>query len=138
MQKEIQIAIALVWRAGRLLVTRRPFDAHLGGLWEFPGGKLEPGETAERCAEREVSEEVAMSVAARRTRTPIRHEYSERTVVLHPVDCEWQHGDPELRGVIEARWVAPRELEALAFPAANAALIRELIQAESAVSFDMP
>ena len=79
--KTIRVAIALVWDQERLLVTRRPEGTHLAGHWEFPGGKLEPGEAAESCAVREVLEEVGLRVAARSMRTPIEHTYSDRSVV---------------------------------------------------------
>jgi mutator protein MutT len=122
----VDVAIALVWRDGRLLVTRRPGNVHLGGHWEFPGGKLGPGETVEACAERELYEEVHVVARARSRRASIAWEYAERHVTLHPVDCEWVRGDGSAREVSELRWVVPAELGALDFPAANASLVREL------------
>ena len=73
-KKLVEVAIALVFRQGQVLISRRPAQAHLGGFWEFPGGKLEAGESPERCAEREVLEEVGVVVHALRTREPIRYE----------------------------------------------------------------
>ena len=123
----VEVAIALVWDDERLLVTRRPVGTHLEGLWEFPGGKLESGETPEACAVREVLEEVGLRVAALRRRAPIRHSYRERDVVLHPVDCDLLGGELRLLEVSDARWHLPHELSALSFPEANRALIAELI-----------
>jgi 8-oxo-dGTP diphosphatase len=127
MKDPVEVAIALVWDDQRLLVTRRPEGAHLAGHWEFPGGKLEPGETPETCAEREVLEEVGLRVAARGRRAQIRHSYRERSVMLHPIDCSLLGGELRLLGVSDARWLLPHELSALSFPEANRALIAELI-----------
>jgi mutator protein MutT len=125
----IDVAIALVWRGERVLVTRRLAGAHLGGLWEFPGGKLRGEETPDAAAEREVLEETGVRAQARSRRAPIEWRYPERTVRLHPVDCEWIQGDGEPRGVAELRWATVAELAELEFPAANALLIAELSQA---------
>jgi mutator protein MutT len=123
----LEVAIALVWDAERLLVTQRPSGTHLAGKWEFPGGKLEPGETAEACAVREVLEEVGLHVAPLARRAPIRHSYSERNVLIHPVDCQLRGGELRLLEVSDARWVLRRELAALPFPEANRDLLAELI-----------
>jgi mutator protein MutT len=122
----IEVAIALVWRGEHVLVTRRLAGTHLGGLWEFPGGKLHEEETPDAAAEREVLEETGVRVRARGRRAPVEWHYPERTVRLHPVDCEWLEGDGEPRGVAELRWATIAELAELEFPAANAALIAGL------------
>jgi mutator protein MutT len=122
----IRVAIALVFRDDRLLVTRRRLDTHLGGFWEFPGGKLEPGESLEACAEREVLEETGVVCHARGRRRPISHEYPERHVEIHPVECDWLRGEPVAREVSEAVWVPRSRLGELEFPPANAGLLKEL------------
>jgi 8-oxo-dGTP diphosphatase len=122
----LEIAIALVFRGAELLVTRRPEHVHLGGFWEFPGGKLRAGETALACAEREVAEETALSVRALSERTPIAWDYPERRVLLRPVNCAWLAGTGEAREVAELRWILPSELGTLVFPPANAGLVAEL------------
>jgi 8-oxo-dGTP diphosphatase len=125
-KRHVEVALAIVWRDGRLLVTRRPENVHLGGLWEFPGGKLAPGETPEACAERELHEEVRIVARARRRRASIDWDYPERRVTLHPVECDWLEGDGNVREVSELRWLRPEQLGALEFPAANADLVRAL------------
>lgn len=124
----VEVALALVWHEGRILITRRPERTHLGGLWEFPGGKCLPGEAPEASAEREVLEEVGIRCRARSVRPPIRHEYPERTVLLHPVDCEYLGGTVTPLQVTEWIWVSPAELIRYEFPAANAALVEKLAQ----------
>lgn len=125
--KRVEVAIALVWRDGRLLVTRRMQGAHLAGLWEFPGGKLRAGETPEACAVREVAEETRVTAAARSRRDTIVWEYPDRIVTLYPITCDWLAGDGECVEVAELIWCAPAELGALSFPPANAALLASLI-----------
>lgn len=125
--KLVHIAIALVWKEQELLVTRRMPGSHLAGYWEFPGGKLELGETPERCAEREVLEEVGVVCRAERRRNPLVHVYAERSVSLTPVDCAWIRGAPRLLGIAAWAWASPRDLAGYEFPPANAELIASLI-----------
>ncbi len=126
----LDIALALVWRDGRLLVTRRPEGVHLAGYWEFPGGKIKVGESVEHAAEREVVEEVGIRCRARELRPSLSYAYPERRVVLHPVDCAWLEGEARLMGVSAARWVTAAELGEYAFPPANAALLERLTRGE--------
>ena len=123
----VEVALALVFRANRVLVTRRLDGVHLGGSWEFPGGKLRNGETAEACAVRELAEETGVVARARSRRPAIDWTYPERSVRLHPVDCEWLAGEGEMREVAELRWVTLDELSTLVFPPANAELVRALV-----------
>ncbi len=129
MSDRVQVAIALVWRDGHLLVTERPAGTHLEALWEFPGGKIRPDETPESCAEREVLEETGVHVRALGRRSMIEHDYDDRRVALIPVDCDWVSGDPEALEVESWAWVHPDALGGYAFPAANAGLVRELARA---------
>ncbi|MCA9597646.1 MAG: NUDIX domain-containing protein [Myxococcales bacterium] len=122
----VRVAIALVWRDGRLLVSRRRAGAHLAGKLEFPGGKLRPGETAAAAAEREVLEETGVVCRALGQRPPVEFSYPDRTVTLLPIDAEWQSGDGEPREVDDVSWLSPEDLIAEDFPAANAGLIAEL------------
>ena len=126
----IEVALALVFRDGRLLVTKRRAETHLGGFWELPGGKLRPGESAEACAVREVREETRVVVVAHSRRATIEWDYPERHVLLQPVDCDWLEGDGELVEVSDLAWVTREELLARKFPPANAGLIAELCASE--------
>jgi A/G-specific adenine glycosylase len=129
-KRRVEVAIALVFRAGRLLVTRRPAETHLGGFWELPGGKLRPDESVEACAVREVAEETRVVVVARSRRATIEWDYPERRVALHPVECDWIEGDGELVEVSDLAWVTRAELSTRTFPPANAGLISELCRGE--------
>jgi 8-oxo-dGTP diphosphatase len=119
------VTAAVVERDGRLLVTRRLEGTHLAGHWEFPGGKCEPGESAEFCLERELREElgVAASVGAEIYRT--EYAYDDRRLDLRFFVCTFP-GDPLPVLGQEIRWVARHELAALPFPPADAHLVAML------------
>lgn len=120
----IRVAVALLKRDGRWLVARRRENTHLGGLWEFPGGKIESHESPEAAAVRELFEECAITARSIRTLRPVLFEYPEHTIELTPIVCEWVHGEPRPIGNEECRWVTYGELLQLEMPAANAEIIR--------------
>src|SRR6185369_17339571 len=78
----IEVAAGLVFCEGKLLITQRNADTHLGGLWEFPGGKREPGESFEQCLIRELHEELGIEVTVRELVESLTHAYPEKTVLL--------------------------------------------------------
>jgi len=121
----IVVVAAVVEQDGRLLVTRRLPDTHLGGLWEFPGGKCDPGETHEAGLRRELMEELGVDAVVGEELLATEHAYPERTVRLHFRRCTIA-GTPEARLGQQIRWVARRDLRTLEFPAADAALIAVL------------
>ncbi|MBI5863687.1 MAG: (deoxy)nucleoside triphosphate pyrophosphohydrolase [Planctomycetes bacterium] len=120
------VAVALVRRNGLWLVARRHDDVHLGGLWEFPGGKLEPGETPAIAAVRELREECAVDAIVERLLPAIMHEYPDRVVYLTPVVCRWTAGDGHPIGNAECRWVTLEEMRRLEMPALNGEILAEL------------
>jgi mutator protein MutT len=122
----VEVAIALVWRADRLLIARRLANVHLGGAWELPGGKCEPGESPAACAVREVREELGIEVEVSRARPVIQHQYRDRAVRLHPFDCRLLAGEPQALACFTWRWVTVEELDRYQFPAANRPLFDEL------------
>lgn len=127
----LQIAIALIWRetkAGReILVARRCEGAlHLPDAWEFPGGKCEENEAPRDCAIREAREEIGVEIEIIGAREIIEHEYSDRRVAILPFDAVIIQGQPRAMECAEVFWLAPLELSAERFPAANAELIAAL------------
>ena len=121
------IAVAVIRDdTGRLLIQRRPDDAMLGGLWEFPGGKVEPGETPVEACRREVGEELGLQVEVGGAYPVIDHAYSHFRISLHAFSCRVDGNGPEVRTTLPARWVVAEELAAYAFPRANRRLIEEL------------
>lgn len=98
----------------------------MGGLWEFPGGKREPGETFEQCLVREIREELGMEIAAGPLFEEITHAYGEKTVHLKFFECQWMGGGPEAIGCAEFKWILPGELAHHPFPEADAQLLKKL------------
>jgi mutator protein MutT len=123
--KIVQVAIAIVSNTAgdRLLICRRKSDVVLAGLWEFPGGKIEPGELPEQTAVREAREELGIDVESVGTLDPITHTYPHATVTLIPILCRHRAGEPQAIDCAEWRWVARRDLSTFAFPEANGPLL---------------
>jgi 8-oxo-dGTP diphosphatase len=122
----IEVAAALVFRDGKLLITQRHPDAHLGGLWEFPGGKREVNETFEQCLVRELREELGIEVAVGELLESLTHDYPEKTVHLRFYRCGWRQHEPQPLGCPAFKWVTAAELQDYAFPAADARLLEKL------------
>src|ERR1700759_1158150 len=93
--KIIDVSAGVVFRTGLLLITQRFPDAHLGGLWEFPGGKREAGESDEDCLRRELMEELGIEVVVSELLTTILHEYQGKAVRLKFFRCGWLRGEPQ-------------------------------------------
>jgi 8-oxo-dGTP diphosphatase len=123
--KRIHVAAAAVFDdRQRVLISRRPVHAHQGGLWEFPGGKLEPGETIESALRRELQEEVGIDVISARPLIRLHHDYPDREVLLDVWRVERFAGRGVGREGQPVRWVSPRELTRYRFPAANLPIIK--------------
>jgi 8-oxo-dGTP diphosphatase len=123
--ERIVVAAAVVERDSRYLVTRRLRGTHLEGFWEFPGGKCETGETHVECLVREIREELGCAVAVGAKLLSVAHDYPERTVELHFFRCDLGADPRPLLGQ-EIRWISRGDLRELAFPPADAELIRLL------------
>ena len=122
----IDVAAGLVFRNGKLLITKRYDDAHLGGLWEFPGGKREPNETFEECVVRELREELAIEVVVGALMESVTHEYPGKTVHLKFFLCDWKENEPQPLGCSECKWVTAGELKEYEFPDADLQLLQRL------------
>jgi 8-oxo-dGTP diphosphatase len=122
----IEVSAGLIFREGKLLITQRHADSHLGGLWEFPGGKREPGETFEQCLARELREELGVEATVGRLLESLKHKYSERIVRLEFFVCRLKCGEPKPIGCPALKWVGRTELNDHAFPAADARLLEKL------------
>jgi mutator protein MutT len=121
----IVVIAGVIERGDRLLVTRRLTGTHLSGLWEFPGGKCEAGETHDACLERELLEELGVRATVGKELLVTEHAYPERTVRLHFHACEIDVEPTPLLGQ-EMRWIRRSELRTLEFPDADRDLIELL------------
>ena len=123
--KTIVVTAAVIERANRFLVTKRPPGVHLAGRWEFPGGKCHAGETLPSCLARELREELDVDASVGPELFSVTHDYPDRRVELHFLLCE-VHSEPVARLGQEMCWVPREELPALEFPPADDELIRLL------------
>lgn len=111
---------------GRILITRRPAHVHQGGLWEFPGGKLESGESPEQGLTRELAEELGIRVLASRPLIRVHHDYGDRRVLLDVRRVESFTGEPRGREGQSLTWKHPDAMNPTAFPAADRPIIKAL------------
>ncbi len=123
----LHVAVAAIQAPdGRLLLGRRPRHRHQGGLWEFPGGKVEAGETVWQALRREIREELALEVRAGRPLIQVPHDYPDRAVLLDVWHVADWSGIPRAREGQRLRWVHPAELSASEMPVANRAIVAAL------------
>jgi len=115
-------------QAAQVLIDQRLNEGLLGGLWEFPGGKQEPGEPIEATIARELREELAIEVEVGEELISIEHAYSHRKLRFVVHLCRWLSGDPQPLACQQARWVQPAELVNYPFPAANTRIIAALLE----------
>ncbi|MEN9251909.1 MAG: A/G-specific adenine glycosylase [Thermostichales cyanobacterium HHBFW_bins_127] len=115
-----QIAVGIVFRRdGQVLIAQRPETSMLGGLWEFPGGKVEPGESLAACVERELLEEVGIHVQARQELATVEHAYTHFSITLTAYLCRYLSGQIQPLQCADVRWIDPQQLKDYPFPMAN-------------------
>ncbi|MBM3889476.1 MAG: 8-oxo-dGTP diphosphatase MutT [Verrucomicrobia bacterium] len=123
----IEVAAAILRRGDTILLAQRRANDHLPNLWEFPGGKREPGETLEQCLVRELREELGVGARVGRLVQEVTHAYPDRTVRLFFFECELLDGEPQPLHCQACRWVPKGELRRYEFPPADTELIEWLI-----------
>jgi len=124
--KAITVVAGVIQNKGRLLLTRRFDGAHLGGAWEFPGGKVESEESLEEALIREIQEELAIKIKVDTLIQDEKFAYPDREVHLHFFYCHILKGRPRAIGVAEMAWILPSELDQYCVPRANEKLIDRL------------
>jgi mutator protein MutT len=123
---EVDVAAGLIIRDGMILITQRLNEAHLGGLWEFPGGKRQLGESPEACLTREVMEELGLTIAVHEPVATAEHLDAERRVSLRFYRCTILSGEPRPLGCAAYRWIIPAEISSYRFPPADEPLVRQI------------
>lgn len=121
------ICVGIIWKDRQVLIALRPLEGLLGGLWEFPGGKLQEGESLEACVVREVREELGIEVKVDKPFMVVRHAYTHFRITLHSFHCTYLSGDPKPLGCIDWKWVSPDDLPRYAFPKANKKILEKLL-----------
>jgi A/G-specific adenine glycosylase len=122
-----QIGAGVIWKDDRILISQRPLEGLLGGLWEFPGGKREAGETIRETVRREIKEELGVDVTVGERIAVVDHAYTHFKITLHAHECRYESGEPKAIGVRAWKWVRAEELKKFAFPAANQPVIEKLL-----------
>ena len=120
--------MAVIRRGNRILIAQRPFEKFLGGLWELPGGKREPGETLEEACEREVLEETGLNVEAGHLIAKVKHAYSHFRITMYAFECKESKkraAAKALDGHLQVKWVRMADLNGYAFPRANSLVMRQ-------------
>ncbi|HTP09212.1 MAG TPA: A/G-specific adenine glycosylase [Anaerolineae bacterium] len=120
------VTAAVIRKNGRLFIAQRPLGGRLGGLWEFPGGKVEPGETLPQCLRREIKEELGVRIKVGKPITSIDHAYTHFKITLHAFKCELVSGKPQALQVENFKWVRMSELKKYAFAKTDLKIIEML------------
>jgi mutator protein MutT len=121
-----QVGVGIIWDQDKILIDRRLPTGTLPGVWEFPGGKLEPGESAQDCIAREILEELGLKVTVGEELMIINHSYPTFDIQLIVHHCQYLGGTPQLLACDEVRWVTVADLNDYEIPAANAAIVDKL------------
>jgi 8-oxo-dGTP diphosphatase len=122
--KRVHVAAAVIRDgSGQILIARRADTQHQGGLWEFPGGKVEADESVEAALARELHEELGIVVGATRPLIKVRHDYPDKQVLLDVWEVSAFTGEPHGAEGQPLAWVSPRDLSDYEFPAANQPIV---------------
>jgi 8-oxo-dGTP diphosphatase len=131
-----QVGVAVIWnQSQQILIDRRKAGGSMGGMWEFPGGKLEAGETARECIIREIREELAIEIAVGAHLISVKHTYPTFDITLIVHQCRYLTGTPQPIESDEVLWVNISDLDQYQFPAANQAIVQAIqsFQSTSAI-----
>lgn len=120
------IVAGLIWDEGYIFIDRRQENGLLGGLWEFPGGKVEKGESPQEALTREIREELNLQVEVGDFFMEVQHAYTHFKITMSVFHCLYRGGEPELTAATDWRWIKPEELRFYAFPSANRKIIEKL------------
>ncbi len=120
------VTAAVIRQDDHILIAQRPLEGMLGGLWEFPGGKQEAGETLDECLRREIKEELGIEIEVGPRVTVVKHGYTHFKITLHAFECRLLQGEPQAIGVADWCWTTLNEIESFAFPRTDLQIIEAL------------
>jgi A/G-specific adenine glycosylase len=112
-----------------MLIAQRPLDGMLGGLWEFPGGKQQEGESLDECLKREIQEELGFEIEVGELLVSVKHAYTHFRITLHAYHCRYLSGRPRSIEVADFAWVSLDQLDGYPFPVADQRVIAALLEA---------
>jgi len=122
----IEVCCAIIVEGDKILATRCSHGMHLAGFWEFPGGEIEPGETAKECITREIREELNIEISVENQLEPVEHHYPEKSIRLIPFICRIKSGKITLTDHSEFRWLAKHEIFEVNWAAADLKVLQNL------------
>lgn len=125
----VEVVAALIWKNGKFMICRRPAHKARGLLWEFVGGKVEPGETKEQALVRECREELAVTVAVQDEFMSLVHEYPDITIHLTVFNAYIAEGVPQLLEHNDIRWIPPKEIKNYDFCQADNKILEKIAEA---------
>ncbi len=125
---KLDIALGIIKKSNKIFIQKRPSTGLMGGLWEFPGGKIEAKEKPEEALKREIKEEVGIEIKNIKKLKIINHAYTKFKVKLHCYEADFENGEVELKAATDGKWVELNDLNEYPFPAANVQLIADLIK----------
>ena len=114
-----EVVVAIIWSNNKILISKRPHNKMLGGLWEFPGGKIEADETKKDCVKREIKEELDLNINPYKYIQSITHSYTHFSIEMHAYHCTIVSGLPKSIGCEDFKWIEKNEIFSLPFPKAN-------------------
>ncbi|MDN3653574.1 8-oxo-dGTP diphosphatase MutT [Thalassotalea ponticola] len=127
MTKRIHVAVGVIYRQGQFFLTKRLANAHQGGKWEFPGGKVEVDETVHQALHRELLEEIAIDTLAMQPLLIISHDYPDKQVLLEVFLVDQFNGEPSAQEGQQQGWFSLPQLTDMDFPAANQEILTKLL-----------
>ncbi len=122
----VEVSAGIIHRENKILITRRAAHKSLGGYWEFPGGKIEPGETIEACLKREIWEELHIDISVDGFFMENAHAYDHLTILLKVFHCTYLSGDIQLVDHDQAAWIHPSDLNQYTFAPADVPVVEVL------------
>ncbi|MCG9127926.1 A/G-specific adenine glycosylase [Candidatus Poribacteria bacterium] len=123
---EYNIAAGIIYKDSDVLIVQRPLEGLLGGLWEFPNGNLNKGETSEEACIRHILQSTNLSISNLNYLTQVKHAYTHFKIIVHTFECEYTQGDLLLNGPIDAKWIKIAELDKYPLPKATHKIIDKL------------
>ena len=133
----LRVTCALIERDQKVLVAQRPEGKALAGKWEFPGGKIDDGESPETCLLREILEELGCEIEITSALSPVTHPYSKGTIELIPFRCRIKSGTPQALEHTAIQWMDPAHLSQLDLAEADQPILREYLKIRS-TSYGIP